>query len=154
MGANSHKPELMSPYTLSWSNDTATTNITQNGNIATLTFEVAESAKKGHYQIEAIYDYDNVDIYNKDLESVKFDISGGNVSVVDYLCGDVNSDGRVNNLDRVYITRYLANWNDYQNINLTAADVNADGKVNNLDKVILTRHLANWNDYASLPYKK
>ena len=76
------------------------------------------------------------------------------VSVVDYLCGDVNSDRRVNNLDRVYITRYLANWNDYQNINLSAADVNADGKVNNLDKVILTRHLANWNDYASLPYKK
>jgi len=72
---------------------------------------------------------------------------------VDYLCGDVNSDGKVNNLDKVILTRYLAKWNDYQNINTYAADVNNDGKVNNLDRVILTRHLAHWNEYSNLPYK-
>ena len=66
--------------------------------------------------------------------------------------GDVNSDGAVNNLDRVYLTRYLANWNDYKNINLNAADVDRDGSVNNLDRVILTRYLANWSSYSTLPY--
>ena len=57
-------------------------------------------------------------------------------------------------MDRVYLTRYLAKWNQFQNINLKAADVNLDGKVNNMDKVILTRHLAKWNDYAEIPYTK
>ena len=92
--------------------------------------------------------------YNKDLDSVNFETVNGIVTVADYICGDVNNDGKVNNMDRVYLTRYLAKWNQFQNINLKAADVNLDGKVNNMDKVILTRHLAKWNDYAEIPYTK
>lgn len=38
LGANAHKPELENPYTLSWSNDTMRTNITDNGTIVTLSF--------------------------------------------------------------------------------------------------------------------
>ena len=154
LGTNSHKPELRSPYTLSWSNDTSTTNYSVNGTIVTLTFEVSETVPEGQYPISIIYDFDNMDIYNKDIDKVKFEVVNGIINVTKTLCGDVNNDGKVNNLDRVYITRYLAKWDEYQNINLSAADVNLDGNVNNLDKVILTRHLAKWDEYSTLPYKK
>ena len=72
----------------------------------------------------------------------------------DYIIGDVNGDGRVNNLDLVYLKRYLADWEDYpeSTIDLIAADVNGDGKVNNLDRMILTRHLEHWEGYSELPY--
>ena len=60
LGANAHKPELENPYTLSWSNDTMRTNITDNGTIVTLSFLIKETAQKGNsYEIKASYDYDN-----------------------------------------------------------------------------------------------
>ena len=73
---------------------------------------------------------------------------------LDVIVGDVNDDGKVNTLDRVIVTRYIANWSGYteENINMIAADVNCDSKVNTLDRVILTRYIANWSGYTSLPY--
>ena len=67
--------------------------------------------------------------------------------------GDVNGDGAVDNLDRLAITRYLADWDGYNesDINMAAADVNNDGSVDNLDRLALTRHLANWEGYEELP---
>lgn len=67
--------------------------------------------------------------------------------------GDVNGDAAVDNLDRLTLTRYLANWDGYteDDINMTVADVNQDGSVDKLDRLILTRHLANWEGYESFP---
>ncbi len=69
--------------------------------------------------------------------------------------GDVNKDGTVNNLDKVYLTRYLANFKDYtlDETQKRNADVNSDGKIDDIDRIILTRHLAKWNEYKDLPYK-
>ena len=152
LGSSSHKPEYSSPYTLSWANDTATSNYTVNGTVATLSFEIKDGASVGNYPITVTYDYNNYGIYDKDLNKVTFNIENGAVEVIDVIYGDVDGNGIVNNLDRVYLTRYLANWNDYQNIDLNAADVDNNGTVNNLDRVILTRHLANWSAYSELPY--
>ena len=152
LGSSSHKPEYSSPYTLSWANDTATSNYTVNGTIATLSFEIIDATPVGDYPITVSYDYNNYGIYNKDLNRVNFNTENGTVQVIDVIYGDVDSNGIVNNLDRVYLTRYLANWNDYQNIDLNAADVDCNGTVNNLDRVILTRYLANWSAYSELPY--
>lgn len=66
--------------------------------------------------------------------------------------GDVNGDGEIKAKDRMMLTRYLAKWLSYENINMTSADVNKDGEVNAKDRMILTRHLAKWNGYISLPY--
>ena len=84
---------------------------------------------------------------------MNFQTVSGNVTVTNVLIGDVNSDNQVNNLDRMILTRYLADWSDYSEevINMLAADVNADGQVNNLDRMILTRHLADWSGYEELP---
>ena len=69
------------------------------------------------------------------------------------MCGDVNADGSVDNLDRLALTRYLADWDGYgeDTINMDAADVNQDGSVDNLDRLVLTRHLADWEGYKTLP---
>ena len=75
------------------------------------------------------------------------------VDASDLLIGDVNGDGSVDNLDRLVLTRYLADWEGYSaaDINMAAADVNNDLSVDNLDRLILTRHLANWEGYEELP---
>jgi len=154
LGSTSHKPELINPYTLVWVNDTSTTNFTANGTIVTLTFDISEDADLGEYPITISYDYDNYDIYNVNAEKVKFAIVNGYVKIIDVIIGDVNSDGLVNNLDRMVLTRYLADWDEYgdDSIDSVAADVNGDGLVNNLDRMVLTRHLADWDGYEELPY--
>lgn len=154
LGTSVHKPQMASPYTLSWVNDTATVNFTADGTLATLTFAVDENAQTGNYPITVSYSYDDYDIYNVDVEPINFATVNGNIEVTDVIIGDVNGDGKVNNLDRVVLTRYLADWDDYPEsaVDMIAADVNCDGKVNNLDRVILTRYLADWDDYPELPY--
>lgn len=72
------------------------------------------------------------------------------------LYGDVDGDGRVNTLDRMTLTRYLASWTGYPAsiVNMDAADVNQDGRVNTRDRMILTRHLASWQGYEQLPFSE
>lgn len=75
------------------------------------------------------------------------------IEVIDILYGDVNEDGKVNQLDRLVLSRYLAKWNGYNGIHNRNSDVNQDNKVNQLDRLILARYLAKWNGYESLPKK-
>ena len=83
LGATSHKPELTPPYTLAWVNDTATTNFTVSGTIATLTFLVCETADEGEaYDVSVSYDYENYDIYDKDVEPVLFECVDGSITVL------------------------------------------------------------------------
>lgn len=149
-----HSATLTNPYTLVWENDTASADYTVNGTIMTLTFNIPEGAEAGEYPIEITYDPDNYEIYNYDVEPVDFAVVNGGITVSDVIIGDVNTDGNVNNLDRLILSRYLANWTNYpaSMVNMLAADVNMDTKVNNLDRLILKRHLANWTGYGELPY--
>lgn len=71
----------------------------------------------------------------------------------DNVFGDVNGDGVVNAKDCMLLTRYLAKWSGYENIDMTAADVNNDGQVNAKDRMILTRQIAKWQGYETLPLK-
>lgn len=154
LGSAFHSNVLSSPFTLSWANDTATSNYTYNGDIVILTFKVKDDADVGATPITVTYEYNNYDIIDKDMNRVEFNVEDGSVNITDVLIGDVNNDGNVNTLDRVILTRYLANWAEYPegSINTVAADVNCDGKVNTLDRVILTRYIAHWEGYESLPY--
>ena len=58
----------------------------------------------------------------------------------------------VNAKDRMHLTRYLAKWSGYENIDFSDADVNNDGQINAKDRMILTRYLAKWSGYETLPY--
>ncbi|MBQ5399183.1 MAG: hypothetical protein IIU14_07090 [Ruminococcus sp.] len=84
LGTSTHKPEYTSPYTLAWANDTSTKNFTVNGTIAKLTFLVTDKAQIGdNLDVTPEYDYDNYDIYNKDLECVSFGCPVGGINVVE-----------------------------------------------------------------------
>ena len=149
-----HSPQLNSPYQLTWMNPTLSDNITGNGTIAILFFGISEEAQAGEYALDVSYDFDNYDIVNVDMEAVRFVTNGANVTVIEWIYGDVNNDGRVNMLDGTILARHVAKWPDYTSdkLNMLAADVNNDGKVNMLDSTILARHIAKWPGYSEFPY--
>ena len=68
----------------------------------------------------------------------------GAVTVYDYIPGDINDDGYVNNKDGTALLRYLANWT-LVSINEDALDTDGDGMVTNKDGTALLRYLAGWD---------
>ena len=58
----------------------------------------------------------------------------------DWLPGDVNGDGFVNNKDVVALFKYVSGENP--DVNETALDVNGDGSVNNKDVVLLFKYVS------------
>ena len=153
IGTSMHSDQFTDPYYLTWSNDTVTEDYVVNEDVVILTFKISDTATAGDYEISVSYDYDRYGIYNSQVERIKFYTVSGGVEVVDVLIGDVNSDGSVDNLDRLILSRYLAHWKDYTEdmINPVGADVNSDGSVDNLDRLILSRYLAHWSGYDELP---
>ena len=63
-----------------------------------------------------------------------------------YLIGDADDNGAVNAIDRMLFSRFLADWDGYDEsvINMGAMDINGDGKKDAKDRVILSRYLAKW----------
>jgi hypothetical protein len=81
---------------------------------------------------------------NLDLRTQN-NIIPGIVTVVDFLIGDVNGDGEVDDWDVTFLARHLAGWPGvFETINKAAADVNGDGEVDDWDVTFLARHLAGW----------
>lgn len=68
-----------------------------------------------------------------------------------YKLGDLDDNSIVDASDALFLTRYIAEWNNYlKNGNWCAADINDDGIINIVDLTILQRHLAGWKDYEYL----
>lgn len=67
--------------------------------------------------------------------------------------GDVNEDGKVDNEDRIYLARYVANWDNYPLTDSAKnnADVNDDNIVDEKDRDILARYIDGWEGYEELP---
>jgi len=59
---------------------------------------------------------------------------------ITYTLGDVNNDGKINNLDATVVLKYDAAITDLNETELLAADVNGDGKVNNLDATAILKY--------------
>ena len=121
-----------------------TTNITGDGTLVTFTFKVLESAEIGLSAINVIIEEGTVFRYDGRTE-IDFDLAAinGGVEVIDYLKGDINGDGKVNNRDVARLMQYLAGW-DVEYV-VAALDVNGDGKVNNRDAARLQQYLAGWD---------
>lgn len=116
-------------------------NNTTNGVLATVTFKVKETARAGDYDFTL--SYDPADVFDYDLTPVSFALEQGKVLVKDYLPGDVNSDGAVNNKDLSLLLRYLNHW--MVEMHKNAADVNGDGEITNIDFCLLQRYLNDWD---------
>ena len=86
--------------------DLADSDIT-DGAILKLSFEVDENINDGS-QLDVGISYVDGDVIDKDLELISPRIENGSVTVVSYLPGDVNGDEKINALDLIWISRYIA----------------------------------------------
>ena len=140
MGGQSMQPQTMdSPAILNWISPIA--NYNGDGIYAELVFKVSDKAESGAVPIEITYDSNNV--YNLNDENVDFAVKNGTVTVRDYIPGDINNDGVVNNKDFSRLFQYLSGWNVA--VNEAALDVNGDGSVNNKDATRLFQYVSGWS---------
>ena len=97
LGSNFHTPARTSPYTLSWVNDTIAENITADGTIAILTFDILDDAKVGKSPLNITYEYGNYGAYNVDMEEIFFQLENGYVDVSESSCVHVFGEYKKNN---------------------------------------------------------
>lgn len=123
----------------------------------------SESLKNCEFTLEALMKKIGAKTYSlkKQASTISFDAyseglkTGSNVEIrakFKLLLGDINGNLKVDLTDVLYLKRYLAGWDKYQNIDRAKADLNADGEITSADLMILERHTAGWKDYQSLPY--
>ena len=134
---------------LLWQTANVATNISATGTLAVLQFTVNQEAASGSYAITVTAD--EGDTITATGESITFNCTNGEISVADFVYGDVNSSGDVNMNDVDYLTKKIAGWDAYQAIHQKASDVDVNGKVNMRDVAILSRHVAGWKGYEQLP---
>lgn len=65
--------------------------------------------------------------------------STATVNTTFYELGDVNSDGKVDVMDRMHLARRLVGMKGYEAINVEASDVNRDGEINFSDVAMLEK---------------
>lgn len=120
----------------------------RDGVVLTLTFQVAEGAEVNQplaVNLSAAAE----DIFDGNFNDVPFVIGSGSVLVIDYIPGDVNSDGVINAKDVAFLRRHIAGgYGDA--VNTAAADVNDDGKLNAKDVALIRRNIAGGYDDGPL----
>ena len=130
---------ISSPYTVRWADSLATNNNEANGAIMKLTFSINEDAQPGEYSVGIALK----EARNANGQKVEFQSVQSNVTVIDYIVGDVDDDGEVGDWDAILLNRYLAGWD--VEINELAADIDKDGEVGDWDAITLERFLAGWD---------
>ena len=131
---------MNSPFTLNWFDGLR--DVEGDWVFVTLTFTVAEDAVSGT-SAGITVTFDENDLCNVAEENVAFAVINGAVEIIDYMPGDINGDGAVNNKDVTRLFRYLS---DYEvEVEDAALDINGDGTVNNKDLTRLFRYVSGYD---------
>jgi len=119
-----------------------TSDYTQDGAIATLTFAVDPDTKPGEYPIIVTFEQHNGPRIPVDYQEQPLDISikNGAIIVISYILGNVTDSGEVGLADLVRLARWIAGHGVF--INELAADVNGDDEIGPADLVRLSRWIA------------
>lgn len=72
-------------------------------------------------------------------------------SELEYALGDLNGDGKINAIEKLYFRKYFSNLMSFNKYQLKAADVNQDGVVDDIDYDIVNAVLE--KKLTTLPYK-
>ena len=105
--------------------------------------------KAGEYCIAVTGDIDYENGNEGNVGMFKLVVEGPDV-----LLGDVNGDGKVNNIDATLVLRYSVGGlteEQLAKLDVSVGDVNLDGKVNNIDATIILRYSV--GSITELPYK-
>ncbi len=132
--------DLKSGCNLPWDAEDVAPEDIKDGVIATLTFEISDTAKAGDL-IGISVSYDSGAIIDKDMNPLKISTISGNILIIDYVPGDLNENGIIDTTDVVLLRRYIAGGYGVT-INEAAADVNDDGILNTTDVVYIRRFVA------------
>ncbi len=125
-----------------WGNDT---NITEDGELFNITFEVTSGMEQGLYPISL--NYEKGDITDAAFNDVMPSIIDNAITIADVMRGDVNLDRRVDSQDELLLSRYIAKWNvEFNESQKKAANVFGDsaGQINSKDGVRLSQILSGY----------
>ncbi len=129
---------LKSGCMLPWDAESVSNQDIQDGTVATLTFQIAETAQPDELvKIELIC----VDALDKDANPMTIEMVAGQLQVLTYTPGDVNDDGKITTTDVAALRRYIAGGYNVT-IQESAGDVNDDGKYTTTDVVFIRRYIA------------
>lgn len=118
-------------------------DISTNGVLATLTFEISGQAPDNHIAgINITYDED--DVYNGNYDNIALTVANGKVTVYHGVPGDVDGDSKVNTKDAILLFRYVAGWS--VDVDPAALDCNGDNHIDTKDAITLFRYVAEWPD--------
>ena len=119
-------------------------NISGDGVLASLKFKVKEDVAEGIYPITLSFVNGDAFRYEgyDEIECGAV-LTNGAVTVIEYIPGDANGDGTVNNRDAARILQYIAGW-DVEFLE-AAMDANGDGIVNNRDAARILQYIAGWD---------
>lgn len=144
------KPGIFtSPCSFVWDGTDLMENEIKDGVILTLTFAVSPDAQPGDTYAVGLATSDG-DVTDKNLIPVDVDITGGEISVMNFQYGDLDDNHKVNTTDVILLRRHLAGGYNVS-INQQAADVDLNGKVNTTDVIYIRRHLAGGYGIDILP---
>jgi len=150
MSQNTHSNT--SPYILAWW-DAQGAPVSADGIIAVLEFELYD-IEVGDYAVAVTFDTE--DIANG-IVPVAFEKNAGKISVLSFIYGDADGNGRVTLIDATIVARFAAGWS-FEAIPLNpatfieaACDVDLSGRVTLIDATIIARHAAGWTGYEILP---
>lgn len=121
-----------------------------DGVLFTAYFTVSASAAVGDV-FDVAVTCPHGDAVDGEMQPVAVTTVAGGVTVIEYLPGDVNGDGRVNGTDVSLVRRHIAG--DAVTIDTLAADVNGDGRVTPTDTSLLRRSIVGGYDVVLKPGK-
>ncbi len=114
----------------------AKNSINAKGKLATIIFDIPDSAPPGNYNINFIYR----SAYNYDEELIKFNIKSAILCIKsdNYVFGDGNNDGKIDAEDIIVLAKALLTHAEYNEV----LDCNGDSVVDIRDLVRLKKYLA------------
>lgn len=83
-------------------------NITNDGTLFNVVFDVSSTATEGQYAIWL--EYENGDITNQNLDGVLPTVLPNAITIADVIRGDVTLDRVVDQRDGVLLSRYIGGW--------------------------------------------
>ncbi len=113
-----------------------------DGVIANLIFRIKEDCAPAALSVSL----QNMPVIENPDTAAEFDIAEGRISVVDYLPGDLDSDGSITVRDLLLLRRYLVDGAPFP-ADVHAADVDGNPGIDELDVAYLHRYLAYWDGY-------
>lgn len=118
-------------------------NVSVNSAIFNVTFSIKEGAADGDSAVTLELDESSFVYNGSDMKDFTAQVSGGKVTVLKGLLGDVDLDGDISAKDLTLIARHIARIELITNSTALAnADINKDGDVTSADLTKLARHIA------------